>query len=114
MKNYRYKYLVNFIGDDTEEAYEAIIPKFPTMHVFGDSLEDLHQAVMETIECAIEKRKKNGLPIPPEDIKTNCNGKILIRIDPELHYKLSLEAQARETSLNSYIQNTLAKAVSKR
>lgn len=75
-------------------------------------MDDLHQSVMETIEYEIEKRKEKGLPIPSEDKKNSFSGKVLLRIDPELHERLFYEAKAKRISLNSYIQENLQKVVS--
>ncbi|MFA6917697.1 MAG: toxin-antitoxin system HicB family antitoxin [Candidatus Gracilibacteria bacterium] len=107
MKQCNYGYYIIPIGENGEEAYEAIIPKFPKVHAFGDTLEELQDGVMAGIECAIEDLKKAGKPIPPEDKKSKFSGKILLRIDPGLHENIYRAAQANMTSLNKYIESKL-------
>lgn len=114
IKNYNYSYTVKPIGkqENGEDAYEAIIPKFPGMLVMGGSLQELHEGVMISIEYAIEKLKKAGKKIPPEDRKKDlCNGKILLRVKPEMHEKLLIAALRKGVSLNKYLTGKLLKSL---
>ncbi len=111
MKRYNYSYLINPLIDNEGVGYEAIIPKFPKLHVFADTIEELDEMVMVNIEVDLKDRKKKKLPIPEEDIKSNFNGKILIRIDSELHERLHFLAQASQKSLNKFIKEGLRKLV---
>ena len=103
MKHCQYSYLVVPIGEDGVEAYKAVIPKFPNMLIMADTIEDLNELVPETIEETIPLLIKEGRPIPPPDKNSNYNGKVLLRLDPNLHEELSHQAQARQISLNKYI-----------
>ena len=107
MKKCPYSYLVVPIGEDGEDAYKAIIPKFKNLHVMADSPEELHELVVELIEEDIVRRKKKKEQIPEPDYKGKFNGQILIRTEPEIHEKLYFEAQASNLSLNKYIENRL-------
>lgn len=115
-KHYRYNFMVIPIGEDGDEAYEAIIPKFENMHVFADSIEELHEQVTDVIDGEIEKRKKLGIPIPKEDgdnrdkkKSRKFSGKLLLRLDPKTHRDLFYEAMANRMSLNSYLISKLNK-----
>lgn len=105
----QYIYSVMYIGDGVEEGYEAKIPKFPNITVYGDNLQELHEGVLFSIEDEIEDRKKDGRPIPPPDIKPSGDfkGKIILRTTPALHEKLYREAQINQLSLNKYIEKKL-------
>lgn len=108
-KNYRYSYFVIPLGEGDEEAYEAVIPKFENLHVFADTMDELHEQVMYGIGYDIEERKKDGRKIPPEDKKGKFSGKILLRVDPLLHEKLYTNAAANKMSLNKYLEQCLLK-----
>lgn len=114
MKKYRkkapiqYDYYVHAISEDSEGAYQAIIPAFDNAIIFGDNLEELEKGVRFTIESEIAERKKFKKSIPKPDKKTKFNGKILIRVSPFLHEQIVLEAKANEKSLNKYIEERLA------
>ncbi|MEK7672748.1 MAG: toxin-antitoxin system HicB family antitoxin [Patescibacteria group bacterium] len=102
-----YGYYVSNIGEKNDPAYMAIIPKFPKLHAFGDTLEELNDGVIAGIELELECLEKEGKTPPPPDKKSNFNGKILLRISPEIHSKLHYEAQAHDLSLNKYIESKL-------
>lgn len=115
-KHYKYNYMVIPIGEDGDEAYEAIIPKFENMHIFADSIKELQEQVMDVIDGEIKKRKKLGIPIPEEDgdvrdKKKNrkFSGKLLLRLAPKVHRDLFYEAMANRMSLNSYLISKLNK-----
>ena len=107
MKHCKYSYLIIPIGEDGDEAYKAIIPKFNNILVMADTVEELNEAVIEMIDEDIERRKKSGESIPEPDYSGNFNGKILLRINPEIHEKLYYESMAHNLSLNKYIESRL-------
>ena len=107
MEAHNYNYYIKNIGEDGEEAYQAIVPKFPGMLILVDPIKEAHNVVMETIQVAIEQRKKEGRPIPQPDVKSDFKGKIIVRTTPEIHEKLFFEAKANQLSLNKYIEKKL-------
>lgn len=107
MKKCNYSYMIVPIGEDGEEAYKAVIPKFPDLLVMADTVDEINSLVPETIEEAIEYRKKEGRPIPPPDKNTKFSGKILLRVDPSLHEELYHQSQAQNISLNKLIAERL-------
>ncbi|MCI9625588.1 MAG: type II toxin-antitoxin system HicB family antitoxin [Clostridia bacterium] len=68
----------------------------------GDTVEsliaDFHEAVDEYLEFCRENGKE-----PQQQYKGSFN----IRIAPELHRKASLDAMARNMSLNSYVEEAI-------
>lgn len=107
MKKCKYSYTIIPIGEDGEEAYKVIIPKFSNLLIMGDTIEEIHELVVEMIEEEIKKRKKTDETIPEPDFQSSFNGKILIRIPPNLHEDLHYQAQAHNLSLNKYIEGKL-------
>lgn len=103
MKQCKYSYLVVPIGEDGEAAYKAIIPKFSNILIMADTLEELNGLVIEMIDEEIKRRKEHGEPIPEQDYQGHFNGKILVRVSPNLHEELYYQAQAHNLSLNKYI-----------
>ena len=62
---------------------------------------------MMAIEEEIKERKKKKIPIPKPNIKQKYSGKLLLRIDPDLHEYLSLKAKAKGQSINSYVKEKI-------
>ncbi len=102
-----YSYYVINIGDDKEDAFKAIIPKFPHVHAYGDNAKELNDGVIAGLELELEELEKAGKNPPPPDRESNFSGKILLRINPEIHEKLYYESLAHKQSLNKYIESRL-------
>lgn len=103
----QYAYFVRPISENNTQAYEAIIPAFDNAVVFGDTLAELEKGVRFTIASEIAERKKEKRPIPPPEKSAKFSGKILLRMNPYLHEKIALEAQASGKSINRYIEEQL-------
>lgn len=108
-KAIEYDFLVHNISEEDQQGYMAIIPAFNNAIVFGDDLDELEEGVRFTIETEIEDLRKAKKPVPKPERKSKYSGKLIIRIDPHLHEKLSLESKAKQVSLNKYIETKLSK-----
>lgn len=106
-KKIDYDFIVHSLREGKEKGYMALIPAFNNAIVFGDDLEELEKGIVFTIESEIDDLKKAKKPIPKPDRQSEFSGKLVIRIDPNLHEKLSLESKARRMSLNKYIEGKL-------
>lgn len=100
----KYDYYVHSLSENSESAYEAIIPAFDNTIVFGDNLEELEEGIRFTIESEIAERKKMKKPIPKPNRDVKYSGKILLRIPSLLHEEIALKAKAARKSLNKYIE----------
>ncbi len=103
-----YDYIVHHIIDGKSLGYKAFIPAFNGV-VFGENLEEIESGVALAIQEEIKARtkgKKKAIPKP--DVHHTFTGKFMVRINPSLHQKLSLEAKARGKSLNAYIQERIS------
>lgn len=103
----QYDYFVHSISEDNWPSYKAVIPAFDNAVVYGDSLNELEEGILFTIESEIEELKRAKKNIPKPDRPSSFGGKVLIRISPFLHEKLALEAKASGESLNQYISKKL-------
>ena len=71
----------------------------------ADSVSKLHEAFEIAVDDYLETCKKaKKAPQKP------CSGQILLRISPELHAKVAMQAEAHGKSLNSWVMELLAKA----
>jgi predicted HicB family RNase H-like nuclease len=72
----------------------------------GRSVSELRRAFEESVDDYLAFcRKRREAPERP------FSGKFLLRIDPELHRRLSVAAKGSETSLNAWIAEQLREAV---
>ena len=104
-----YNYVVRNIGVAKDPAYEAYIPTL-NGYVYGDSMQELEEGIVCSIEAAIASYKRKGLRIPTPDRDVKRSGKIVLRIPPSLHERLAIAAAAHGKSINSYIVEKVAMA----
>lgn len=82
-----YNFTIIDISEGYQEiGYKAIIPKFPNIHIVGDTPEQLAEVVPIMIQEEIEERRKEGLSIPkPDNIPNQYSGKFTFRTSPSVH-----------------------------
>jgi len=100
----KYKgYLGKFGYEDGDEAiHGTVINSRDVIHFQGQTLAELRQSFQDSVDdylawCAQEGRT----PEKP------YSGKFIVRIDPDLHRKISIQAQLGEKSLNQWVQEVL-------
>lgn len=63
MSEYRYTVLFERLA---EGGYNVIVPAFPEICTFGDTLEEAREMAADAIKCVIESMQKDHEPIPPD------------------------------------------------
>lgn len=98
----------NYIGtvefsEEDKVFFGKVIGITDSISFEGDTveslIEDFHAAVDEYLEFCRENRKE-----PQQQYKGSFN----VRITPELHRRASLDAMAKNMSLNSYVEEAIA------
>ena len=70
----------------------------------AEVLTQLQKIVEEWVEILLSDKK----PLPPALDKKVYSGRFVVRVKPELHKRLALQAAARDESLNEFIVSRLA------
>lgn len=78
--------------------------------VHGDDEAKVYKELCEAVEEWIELLHKDGVALPKASAGKPYSGKFVMRVDPALHRRLALKAQAEGESLNSYCVKALARA----
>lgn len=100
----KYKgYLGNVRFDDEANIFHGDVVGLKDVITFqGTSVKELKQAFKESIEDYLEWCKERG-----EKPEKTYSGKLHLRLDPELHARLALEAKKQGVSLNDFINSKL-------
>lgn len=69
----------------------------------GRSVKELKKSFKESIDDYLEFCAAKG-----QEPEKPFSGNLVIRIDPELHKKLAIQAKKRKKSLNAFIEERLA------
>lgn len=73
----------------------------------GETVKDIEENFKEAVDDYIEMCKQVG-----EKPQKPFSGKFMIRLEPELHARLMVQASKKNKSLNQYINEIILRAVS--
>lgn len=102
MKYKGYEGSISF-DDDAEIFHGEVINTKDVITFQGESVKDLKKAFKESVDDYLAFCAKKG-----EQPEKPFSGNLVIRIDPELHKKLAIQAKKKKQSLNSFIEERLA------
>jgi predicted HicB family RNase H-like nuclease len=100
-------YIGKFGYEEGDDALHGVVVNLrDVIHFQGKSIEELRQSLQEGVDDYLAWCKKDG--VTPEKPFT---GRFVMRISPDLHRKISTQAQQEGTSLNQWITERLEKTV---
>jgi predicted HicB family RNase H-like nuclease len=105
LKNDRYTYRITWSDEDQE--YAGLCVEFPSLSWLDKNPEAALAGIRNVVAEAVKDMKANG-ETPPEPLSSKrFSGKFMVRIPPELHRKLAIEAQEEGISLNRLASDKL-------
>lgn len=104
----RYTYRVSWSPEDQE--YVATVAELPRLSWLDEDQEAAFRGIRQLVADVLEDMAASG-ETPPEPIsERHYSGKFQVRIPPELHRQLALEAAEQNVSLNRLASNRLVGA----
>ena len=94
----RYTYRVTWSGED--EEYVALCAEFPSLSWLADTPEEALQGIRQVVAGVVADLESNNESVPEPIAVKQYSGKFMIRIPPEVHRRLALEAAESGVSLN--------------
>ncbi len=98
LENDRYTYRVTWSEEDQE--YVGLCVEFPSLSWLASAPEAALEGIRQVVADVVVDLKANGEPVPEPIAIRQYSGKFLVRIPPDLHRRLSLEAAEAGISLN--------------
>jgi predicted HicB family RNase H-like nuclease len=98
LKNDRYTYRVTWSEEDQE--YIGLCAEFPSLSWLAGSQEEALKGIRQMAAEVIEDMQLSGEPIPEPIALKSFSGKFLVRVPPDTHRRLVLEATEAGISLN--------------
>jgi predicted HicB family RNase H-like nuclease len=100
-------YIAKVEFDDEAEIFHGEVINLRDVITFqGTSVTELRQAFQESVEDYLAFCAERG-----EEPEKPFSGKFSVRIDPELHRQITLQARLANKSLNSWVNERLQEAV---
>lgn len=72
----------------------------------GETVKELKQAFQDSVDDYLDFCAERG-----EDPEKPCSGKFVVRVEPELHKNITIEARKAGKSLNVWVNDAISKAL---
>jgi predicted HicB family RNase H-like nuclease len=105
IKNDRYTYRVTWSEEDRE--YVGLCAEFPGLSWLADSKEEALNGISKVVAEVISDMLSNNEPIPEPIAVRHYSGNFMVRIPPEAHRKLAIEAAEADISINRLVSYKL-------
>ncbi len=106
LENDRYTYRVTWSEEDKE--YVGLCVEFPSLSWLASVQEDALTGIRQIVAEVVADMKISGEAIPEPIAIRRYSGKFMIRIPPDVHRELSIEAVEAGVSLNRLASAKLA------
>lgn len=101
-----YTYRVTWSEEDDE--FIALCAEFPSLSFLADTHEKALKGMVKLISEVVKDMASNDELIPTPFSKRQYSGKFQLRIPPEMHRHIAIEAAEQGVSINRYVSSKLA------
>jgi len=98
LKNDRYTYRVTWSEEDNE--YVGLCAEFPSLSWLAPTPETALKGIRKVVADVVADLETNGEAMPEPIATKQYSGKFMVRVPPDLHRRLVLEAAEAGVSLN--------------
>ncbi len=107
LENDRYAYRVIWSADD--EEYKGLCAEFPSLSWLAGTPEEALKGIRKVVAESVKIFKEDGDEIPQPIACKQYSGKFIVRVPPEVHRDLALQAAESGVSLNKLAGAKLAR-----
>lgn len=101
-----YTYRVTWSEDDSE--YVGLCAEFMSLSHLASTPEKALRGIRKVIADVVDDMAANGEAVPEPLSSRQYSGKFMVRIPPEVHRQLALEAAEADISLNRLVSAKLS------
>jgi predicted HicB family RNase H-like nuclease len=107
LRNDHYTYRVTWSEEDSE--YIGLCAEFPSLSWLASEPEAALQGIRQMVADVVVDLQANGEPVPEPLAAKKYSGRFMVRVPPELHRQLALEAEESGVSLNRLASDKLSR-----
>jgi predicted HicB family RNase H-like nuclease len=107
INNDQYTYRVTWASEDSE--YIGLCAEFPSLSWLDQSPEAALKGIRLMVAEVVKDMQANGESVPEPLAIKKFSGKFMVRITPELHRRLVIEASEAGVSLNRLASDKLSR-----
>jgi predicted HicB family RNase H-like nuclease len=108
IQNDRYTYHITWSEEDGE--YIGLCAEFASLSWLASEPEAALQGIRQVVADVVADLQKNGEPVPEHLATKKYSGRFMVRVTPELHRQLALEATEADVTLNRLVSDKLNRA----
>jgi predicted HicB family RNase H-like nuclease len=101
-------YTYRVIWSKEDEEFVGLCAEFPSLSYLDENRIAALEGITNLVKDVVADMEASGEKVPEPISERKYSGKFQVRITPELHRMLAIEAQEQNVSLNRYISNKLA------
>ncbi|WDD36862.1 type II toxin-antitoxin system HicB family antitoxin (plasmid) [Nostoc sp. UHCC 0926] len=101
-----YTYKVTWSEEDQE--FVGLCAEFPSLSFLHENRPAVLEGITNLVQDVVIDMEANNEKIPEPIAEKNYSGKFQVRIPPEHHRRLAIEAAEQNVSLNRYVSLKLA------
>lgn len=102
----RYAYRVIWSEEDAQCV--GLCAEFPSLSWLAPTPEKALRGIRKMVADAVKDMKANGESLPNPLCSRRYSGKFMVRVPPEVHRRLALEAAEEDISLNRLVSAKLS------
>ena len=106
LKNDHYTYRVTWSAEDNE--YVGLCAEFPSLSWLSKAHESALKGIRKIVAEIIKDMAENGEEIPQPFANKNYSGKFMVRVPPEVHRNLAIQAAESGVSINRLVSSRLS------
>ena len=105
LKNDRYTYRVTWSEEDNE--YVGLCAEFPSLSWLTETPEAALEGIRKLVEDIVLDMKNNGETVPVPIACRHYSGKFSVKVSPEMHRNLAIQAAESGVSLSRLARSKL-------
>ncbi len=102
------KYTYRVMWSEEDQEYVGLCSEFPSLSWLKDTPEAALKGIRALVKSTIKDMTENGESVPEPIAMKKFSGKFMVRVPPEVHRNLALEAAESGVSLNRLASAKLA------
>ncbi len=102
------KYAYRMIWSEEDQEYVGLCAEFPSLSWLASSPDKALKGIQKVVKECVADMEQEGEDVPQPISTRDFSGKFMVRVPPEVHRHLALEAAESGVSLNRLASAKLA------
>lgn len=102
------KYTYRVTWSEEDEEYVALCVEFPSLSWLDKTPELALKGIRKIVAEVVSDMDKNNEKIPEPIASKNYSGKFMVRVTPQVHKNLAIQAAENHVSLNRLVLSKLS------